>query len=240
VIKENTTTRSRTVLNTVVKILSFGIAVVLVILVVAHFAWKYSGSNKWELALDKDGVKVYALKSPGSALKQFKAVTRIRTKLNSVVAAMTDTSSEACSEFVPGCTSGEILEPLTSQSQYFIQSYRVDFPRPFSPRDLVIKTQFSQDLQSKAVFVQCTALPDRLPRNACCFRVTNMHNSWRYTPLENGELEVEFLGNYDIGIPYPMFNRVIPGALHDLLLHLEGFFNKDKYQHTEFAFAQQP
>jgi len=238
--KENTITQPRKVLSNVVRLLSFGSALVIAILVVAHFAWKYSGSNKWELELDKHGVKVYALKSPGSTLKQFKAIARIKTTLNRVVAAMTDTSTEACAEFAPGCTSGAILEPWNPQTLYFIQSYHVNFPFPFSDRDLLIKTQFSQDLQNKAVFVQCTALPNKIPHDARSFRVTDLHNSWRFTPLEDGELEVEFLGNYDPGMPYLMFNNVVPDALSHLLPHLERLFNKDKYQHAEFAFVREP
>jgi hypothetical protein len=237
--KENTITPPKRTLRKVVKVLSYGTALVLAIAVAGHFAWKYSGSNKWELVMDKNGVKVYGLKSPGSTLKQFRAVTRIKTTLNRVVSAMTDTSTEACQEFVPGCTSGEILEPWSPQSQYYVQSYRVNFPPPFSPRDLVIKTEFSQDLKSKSMLVKCTALPDRLPPNACCFRVTNMHNSWRYTPVENGEVEVEFMANYDAGIPYLMFNRAGPYSLPRLLPRLEAFFNKEKYQHAEYAFVKE-
>lgn len=237
---ENAITKPKRVLRKVAKALSFASALVMMILVVAHFAWKYSGSSKWELALDKNGVKVYALKSPGSTLKQFKAVARIKTTLNRAVAAMTDTSTEACAEFVPGCISGEILEPWNSQSLYYVQSYHLNFPFPFSDRDLVIKTQFSQDLQNKAVLVRCTALPNSLPQHAHSFRVTNMHNSWQFTPLEDGKLEVEFLGNYDIGMPYFMFNNASPYALSDLLPHLEGLFNKDKYQHADFAFVKNP
>jgi ribosome-associated toxin RatA of RatAB toxin-antitoxin module len=237
---KNTITQPKRLLRKAVKVLSFGSVLVIAVLVVAHFAWKYSGSNKWELVLEQNGVKVYALKSPGSTLKRFKAVARINTTLNRVVAAMTDTSTEACAAFVPGCTSGEISEPWNTHSLYYIQAYHVDFPFPFSDRDFVIKTQFSQDLRNKAVLVQCTALPDKLPQNVHSFQVTDMHNSWQFTPLENGEIEVEFLANYDLGMPYFMFNNAVPGTLSDLLPRLEGLFNKDKYQHAEFAFVKEP
>jgi ribosome-associated toxin RatA of RatAB toxin-antitoxin module len=123
---------------------------------------------------------------------------------------------------------------------YYIQAYHVDFPFPFVDRDFVIKTQFSQDIQNKSVLVQCTALPDKLPQSVRSFHVTDMHNSWRFTPLEDGQTEVEFVGNYDLGMPYFMFNKAVPGTLSDLLPHLEELFNKDKYQHREFAFVKQP
>ncbi|HEV3040320.1 MAG TPA: hypothetical protein VHA33_21330 [Candidatus Angelobacter sp.] len=238
--KENTTARPRRIFRKLAKIAAFGSALIVVMLVIAHFAWKYSGSKKWEFVGEKDGVKVYSLKSPGATRKQFKAVTRIKTTLNRVVAAMRDTSAEACSDWVPGCMSGEVLEQWNPQSQYYVQFFRVEFPHPFSPRDLVVKTQFLQDPQSKAMLVKITALPDKVPQDSCCFRITEMHNSWQYTPLENGEIEVEFLGNYDAGIPYFMYNLGVPQALYDLLSRLEGLINKEKYQHAEFAFVRQP
>ena len=221
-------------------VLSLVSALLVAALIIAHFTWKYSGSNQWELALDKNGVQVYSLKVPGFAKKQFKAVTRIKTTLNRVVTAMTDTSSEACREFVPTCTSGEVLEPWNPQNQYLIQAFRVELPRPLSPRDLVIKTEFSQDPQSKSMLVRCTALPDRLPENVCCVRIRNVHNSWRYTPVENGEIEVEFSSNAESPVPYFLANLLAPASGVRLFGRLEKFYNKDKYQHTEFAFVKEP
>jgi hypothetical protein len=237
--QQTTITPRRSLWRKAVKVLAIAGAVLIVLLIVAHFAWKYSGSNQWELALDRSGVRVYALKAPGTPLKQFRAVTRMKTTLNRIVAAMTDTSTEACAEFVPGCVSGAILEPWSVQSRQYVQAYRVAFPRPFTPRDLIVKTTFSQDPKSKSMLVECTALPDALPRDACCIRVTEMHNSWRYTPVGNGEIEVEFLANYDAGIPYVIFNRAGPIGMPQILKRLEGFFNKPKYQQTTFPFVSE-
>jgi hypothetical protein len=238
--KESTITKSRRVLRKVIKALSFGIALVIAVLIVAHFAWKYSGSSKWELELDKNGIKVYSLKSPGSTLKQVKGVTQIKTRLNRIVAAMTNSSTEGCRKWDANCTAGEVLEPWNPETLRMIQYFRSDFPRPFSPRDLVLKTQVSQDPQSKVVLVQVTALSDRLPPNPCCLRVTHVNNTWQYTPLENGEIEVEFVGDYDFGIPYFMFNRLVPQNLYDLLSQVGKIFNDEEYQRAEFAFLKEP
>jgi len=238
--QEKTTTQPRSLLRKLVRILSFGVALLMAILVIAHFAWKYSGSNQWQLEQDRDGIKVYSMKSPGSTLKKFKGVTRIKSTLSRIVATMMDSSTEGCREFDPTCTAGDFLEQWNSKDQYFVRYFRLDFPRPFSPRDLVVKTQFSQDPQSKAVVVLVTALADGVPPKECCSRITHLNNTWRYTPVENGEIEVEFLGDYDFGMPYPMFNRLVPRALHGLLSEVERVFNEEKHQHTEFAFVKEP
>ena len=228
----------------VAKFVSLEALTLVVILSIAHFAsiahsaWKYSGSDQWELELDKDGVKVYSLQSPDSALKKFKAVTRIKTTLNRAVAAMMDTDIQNCAEWIDGCVNGKSDEPWNAQGLYFIHFFQVNYPPPYSPREFLVKTQFTQDAKSKEVFVEFIAVPDRLPKNDCCFRVAHMHNSWRYTPLENGEIEVEHLEDLDNGTPYYQFNRMMPNAIYQLLCVLPMFLNKEKYQHASFDFIK--
>ncbi|HYK05697.1 MAG TPA: hypothetical protein VE974_28365 [Thermoanaerobaculia bacterium] len=215
----------------------FGTALIMATLAVAHFAWKYSGSNKWELVQDKKGVQFYELKVPGETRKQFKVVGRVKTTLNRIVATMTDTSPKACAQFVPGCVGGEILKQWDSQSLNYVQSFRINFKRVFSPREMVIKTQFSQDPQTKALLIECTAVP--APPNDCCVRVSDVNNTWRYTPLGNGQLQVEFVSNYDPGVPYFIYNRIIPRGLTGIPRHVERVFNKEQYGQTEFAWLNE-
>src|SRR5947199_1888486 len=80
VTKENTSRATR-VLGTVLKYAAFGGAIVLAILVAAHFAWMYSGSNQWELAIDQNGIKIYTLKARGQLVKRLKGVTQVKTTL---------------------------------------------------------------------------------------------------------------------------------------------------------------
>src|SRR5436853_6924 len=61
------------------------LAVVIVGGTVAHLVWKYSGSNQWEKIGQKKGVTVYALKTPGSSIKKFKAVWTVHSKLSRFV-----------------------------------------------------------------------------------------------------------------------------------------------------------
>jgi START domain len=236
---ENPATRLR-VLRKAVQVLSFGTALVVAILVIAHLVWRYSGSNRWQLVSDEDGIKVYSLKSPGTTLERFRAVTRIKTTLNRVVATMSDSSTEGCRDFDPTCTAGQILEPWDTESRYFVRYFRLDFPSPFTPRDIVMKTQLFQDPRNKSLIVAVSALVDEVPLNPCCVRITHLYNNWRFTPTANGDMEVEFSGDYDFRMPYPLFNRIVPGALHNLLASLEGVFNEEKHQHADFAFVNQP
>ena len=96
---------------------SLGALTLVAILSIAHLAWKNSGSNTWELEIDKNGVKVYSLKSPGSTLKQFKMVTRIKTTLNRAVASLVDTDLQKCKDWIKSCVSFQSVVPWNQQGQ---------------------------------------------------------------------------------------------------------------------------
>jgi hypothetical protein len=205
-----------------------------VLLAAAHLIWKYSGAHQWKLEREKNGIKIYSLKAPGSCLKDWKAVRRLKTTLNGAVAAMATTATEDCSEFSPNCVSVQAIQRWSPRDLTGIHLYRIKFPSPLSPRELLIKTQASQDPQSKSVVVVFSARPDDLPRNNCCFRITEYQNAWRFTPLENGEAEVELLVHMDQGIPYFVINRVAPSALLKMFSHLPTYFNQEKWQQARF------
>lgn len=224
------------------RIMAFGSVLIIAILVVAHFAWKYSGSNTWRLIQEKNGVQIYALKVPGATLEQFRAVFRIKTTLNRIVATMTDHSTEGCRKFVPGCIAGPVLKEMDPQSLSFIQSYRVVFKSYLSflaPRDFVGRGQFSQDPQSKVLVADFLTLPGLVPDDPCCVRVTNMHNVWRFTPLGDGQVEVEWSANYDPGLPYWAFNLLSPVGLPAFRARSERVFNNEKYRHQQFAWIKE-
>jgi hypothetical protein len=147
---------------------------------------------------------------------------------------MASTETEDCAEWAPGCTSEKVIQPWNSQDLTYTHLYRLKYPSPFSPREFLIRAQVSQDLASKAVLVDFRASPNELPRNACCLRIEDLHNTWRFVPLENGEVEVEAVMNTDQQVPYVLVNRVAPRGLYITCRHLQRFLNKEKWQHVKF------
>jgi len=216
------------------------------ILVVGFFTataiWKRSGSGKWQLEVDKDGVQVYSMKAPGSTLKQFRAVTKVKTSLQHVVAVFTDSSLQHCNDWMHDCLISTAIEPWNEQGHYWLAFYRATPGKPFSPREFVIKLQFSQDPQTKSVFIDVTDVPDRLPADKCCVRVL-IHNRWRWTPLKNGEVEVEVLEKFDAGIPYIVHNAQA-GPLWGIMKSLPDLMDEKKYPvqdpDAKYDFIQEP
>jgi len=207
-----------------------------VLLTGAHFAWKASGTGEWKLVMQKEGVNIYERKQPGDTLKTYRAETRIKSTLARAVGAMMDRTVEACAEWNAGCVSGQEVEPWNEHERYYIHYFRMNSPAPMAPREFLLRAQFTPDADDKSVFIQYTAMPDKLPLNDCCHRVTRMNNSWKFTPLGDGELDVEFYQDLDAGIPYFVYNLAAPGFVYDGLALLPKLVNKEKYDHERISF----
>ena len=215
--------------------------VLVVGLFTAHVAWKRSGSGKWQLAIDKGGIQVYTMKAPGSTLEQFRAVGRAKTSLQHVVAVFTDPSLQHCNDWMHDCLVSSIVEPWNAEGHYWVALYRAEVGWPFSQREFVVKIHFSQDPQTKTLFIDVTDVPE-IPSDKCCVRV-RIHNRWRWTPLKNGEVEVEVLDNFDAGIPYVLHNAQAQ-PLWGIMSSVPGLMDREKYPENDsdqkLNFVQEP
>jgi hypothetical protein len=235
-----TISRPKRILRAIGRVLGYTAAAVAVALIAWHYIYKYSGSGKWEFEFEKKGVKVYSLKVPGETLKQFKAVTRVKTSLNRAAAAMISTETEDCADWMPGCTSERAIQPFNARNLTYTHLYRLKYPSPFTTRDFIIHARVNQDPATKAVLVAFQAKPDAAPRNECCVRVERLNNTWRFTPLGNGEVEAEAIVNADQKLPYFMVNKVAPASLYVMCRRLQKFLDKDKWQQAKLAHIVEP
>lgn len=232
--------QAKRVLRIIGKFLAYTVALIAVILTIAHFAWKYSGSNEWELWRDKKGVAIYTLKVPGATRLQFKIVTRLRTTMDRAVAGLTDTSTEGCRHFVTGCISGKIFKHFDEKDLSYIQAYRIPVTQWAFVKDLsfVNKVQISRDPNTGTVIADLVAVPELIPDDPCCTPMTHMHNVWRFTPLPDGRIELVYTEDDDPHMPYFIYNRVLKINHTWMRRSAERAFNKDKYKNARFAFLR--
>ena len=202
---------------------------------VARLIWRFSGSNQWEFVQEKNGVKVYSLKAPGLDVEQVKGIVRVRSTLAGIVKFMQD--PDVCNDI--GCYESKMLDRVDDQLQYF--SFRYHYPFPFHAREFVVRAQFYQNPHTKEVFLEYAAAPDRVPPNDCCFRITDMNNTWRFTPLENGQVEIEYTVNMNDGgfVPDLLLNMKRPQVMFAILPRLQGLLDKEKYQSAKFDFIKE-
>jgi hypothetical protein len=200
---------------------------------VARFTWRFSGSNQWELVNERDGAKVYSLKEPGSDLRLVRGVVRVHSTLAGILAWLQD--PDTCKD--SGCYANTV-ERVDDQLEYDYFRFSMS---PFRTRDFVLRAHFHQIPRTKEVWVEYAAAPDKMPPNACCFRVTNMNTTWRLTPLGDGQVEAEYTMNMDWGgfLPDLMSNTGRPQYLFMQLQNLQGYLNREKFQTAKFDFIQE-
>ena len=212
--------------------------------VVAIFAgnvlWRMSGSNEWELEFERNGVKVWSLKEPGAYNKQYRAVMQGEFTLNQLVAGLIENSTqEMCKKNIPGCMDVQVIEPWSDQTMTDTVLWKLELPEPFLPRESLIGSHVHQDPATKTVTVDVMAAPNSAPRNPGTIRLTHFQNRWRYTPVGNGKVEIEFIQNIDMGGMFPDFLLNLGGAeetykfLHDQLPKL---LDRDDLRRARYDF----
>jgi len=231
---ENLKSKSKTRTRKFLRFLLLVTVSLLALLFVIRQVWRFSGSNQWELVGEKNGVRVYSLKAPGSDLEQFKGVFRVHSTLAGLVRYFQD--QDACKDV--GCINAHEIERVDDQLQY--ASFQYKLPFPFRTREFVVRQQFYQNPHTKEVLAEYVAAPDKTPPDECCFRVTNMNNRWRLTPLENGEVEVEYIMDMNEGGFMPdLLSNVSRPQIFFLLPNLQRWVSKEKYQSAKVDFIKE-
>ena len=215
-----------------IKALGVGALGIVGVYLVAGAIWKYTGSNTWEFKQENNGVKVYTLKAPGSSLLQVRGVVTIRSTLDGMVEFMQDPT--VCDKI--GCYESRMIDHVDDSLQYY--TFRYDYPLAFKTREFVVKLQAYQFPESGEVLLEFTSAPEKLPNNDCCFRITDLKNSWKLRPLGNGEIEVQYTMNMNEGgfLPPILVNTIRPQVMLNLLPSLERLVSEEKYQEAQFEF----
>nr|QEO74218.1 hypothetical protein [uncultured bacterium] len=212
---------------------------IIVVLTLAHFGWKYSGSNEWEKLGEKNGVTVYAMKVRGSSVKKFRAVWKINTTLSKFATWVNDTKSTAMRRN----TGLHDLRILERQGDKVIWSaYKQPIVEFLKPREFVIRTELSQNPKTKELLYTVKGFPNRIPEDDCCVRVPVMDNYWKLTPLKNGEVEVEWFCDMELGgaVPYVLQNKVMPEGMFNFARRVQKFVDQDKYKNAKVAWVLEP
>jgi hypothetical protein len=221
-----------------------GLMFVLSASVIANWLWIMSGSNQWELKIDEGGTQVYTLKAPGASMLKIRAVMQTKEfTLSNHLAPLLDTSiQDDCATWVPGCLSYKILQAWDPKTLSNVTMWTLGMPGPFSPREILLQGQLVQDPLSKVLTLENIAVPNKIAPNACCVRLSHVHNVWRYTPMGDGNIKVEFVNDMDMGGAFPKFllNLGAPGEIHKMLtLDNPKLLRQEKYRHARLDFIDE-
>ncbi|OWY22685.1 START domain protein [Sphingobacteriales bacterium UPWRP_1] len=133
----------------------------------------------WQLAKDKNGIKVFT-RSTGGEMKEFRGETTINAPVDKVFELLNNFDNYA--SWMPGCIENKVLKRISDTELY---QYNVtDAPWPVSDRDSVMKTKISKQ-STGVILIELSAAPDYIPAKKGCVRVPTYKGYWKLTPGGN-------------------------------------------------------
>lgn len=208
-----------------------------VIAVISHNMWKKSGDGQWVKAKEVYGTTIYTLKTPNSTLLKMKVTGRYRSGLGSMIKLMRDPHAGAD----VGVYDSHIIDSVSPALIYYSFKQKLFFP--FKPREYVVKSEFSQDPETKAIFTNFVSAPGKTPESDSVFRVRRMNNSWRFTPQENGVLAFEFIFDADDpggNFPYFLTNLFMPMMIVDVFNNkMPEILKQEKYVNAKVEYVDE-
>lgn len=202
------------------------------VLVVAHVAWVGSGSSRWRLVSDKDGIRVWSMKTPGYSLLKYKVEMHLDARLSDIVYYMSNLNTG----YDVGASDIRRLEQVTADPMFYAyDTYKLDL-KPFGKLDVMIVNEYVQDPVTKKVDINVYAAPNKRAPDPGIPRVVHLSDNFTLTPLETGGVDLQLLSEMDLGLPYIVQNLVMPGVAHDESAKMRAMLKKDKYRNGKPLF----
>ena len=196
----------------------------------------FSADTGWELDKEDDdiGLKIYTRAVEGSNLKEFKGEMLVETRLSSLAALLLD--GKSAPKWMHNCEKFEVVEQFDPQTAvvYFINGA----PWPVSDRDAVIHSTMTQDPDTLAVTADIKALPERLPLDDDYVRIPKMKGGWKFTPAEDGKINVVYQVHAEPGggLPSWLANAVVVDTPYNTMKNMLEMLKKDDYKYASVDF----
>lgn len=199
-------------------------------------------AKEWQLEkIDEErNIQIFTRAGTGenSALKEFKGVTQIESKLSAFIALLNNEQS-AC-EWMHSCLEFNFISRPSERESY---SYVInDAPWPVASRDMVIHSQTVQDQDSLTVKVKLTAVSDKKARDEDYVRINLLRGEWQFKPLLNNQVEVTYQVLLDPAgsIPKMLSNAMIVDTPYNTLSALQDIINTPALQASSYDFITEP
>lgn len=183
--------------------------------------------NDWILKKDANNIKIYTRISKESNIKEFKAITTVKTPVSNLVAVLNDVESYPL--WMSDVKTVKTLKQVNNKERY--DYYEASLPWPFKNRDIVLHHLLTEDFNTGVVEISLTGKPDYISQKSGIVRVLSENGIWRFTPKENGATEIlyQVFANPGGELPVWLINMFVVEGPYSTLNKLKGFARKGKY-----------
>lgn len=151
-------------------------------------------AQDWQLAKEKDGIKVFTRTSDDSSFKDSKAHVDVNASLEDVLDMLLDVKSHKF--WMDRIEVSDVIEQ-TSDTE-FIAYYEVKAPWPVTNRDIVSHYTLKRVAKNKVKFIVNNE-PDVIPEKEGFVRIQNAQSIWEIYENEDGRVSIMFYTKSDPG-----------------------------------------
>ena len=190
----------------------------------------------WELRTDKEGIKVYVKNIDNSPLKAVKTVCTVNASLTRLTAVLLDIKGSA--NWVYSTKSIRVLKEISPAELIYYSE--IDVPWPANNRDFIVLLKVTQEDKSKVVSVIGYNKPDYLPENKNIVRIKKSNSKWLITPMQNGQLKIEYVLEVDPGgnVPAFLINMFAAKGPYETFRKLRDQLRKPQYNNISYPFIK--
>lgn len=159
----------------------------------------------WRIAKNRDGIRVEKRALKDSTLQEVRGVTRVQASLEEVLKIYD--RADLWEEWCHQCTEIRLIEQINPDEK--IIYYKTDAPWPVSDRDSYSYHTRQVDPKTQAVTYEIRDYSQEYPKTPGLVRVENQNGRWRFTPKDDGTVELYYQQFVDIGgrIPKWVVNK---------------------------------
>lgn len=144
-------------------------------------------AQKWDLAKESNGIKIYTRKIDGWGLKEYKAEMVVKTSFETVLSTIRSAKDRL--EWSHNSIEARELE-RTGKDIVYIYS-KVDAPWPVSDRDNIVKYVFEYPTSNSAkILMSSVKTHQKAPIYEGIVRIEKMKGFWTVTDNKNGTISL--------------------------------------------------
>ncbi|HTE10589.1 MAG TPA: START domain-containing protein [Chitinophagaceae bacterium] len=195
-----------------------------------------AGQTDWELKLDKENIRVYTKNMDNSALKSVKTVCSINTSLTTLTAVLLDINNSI--DWVYATKKITLLKQISPGELIYYSE--LEIPWPVNNRDFIVGLTVLQDEKTKMITVLGTNKPAYLPAYKDIVRIQQSYSKWMITPLQNGQVKIEYELRVDPGgkVPVWLVNMFATKGPFETFKKLREQVKKPVYSHISLPFIK--
>jgi len=181
-------------------------SLILVALVISPF-FMSAQESEWELAKEKDGIKVYTRQVEGRKIKEFKAEATINVNIDVLEAILRDVDNYV--DWIDKLKLSEIIETVNGD-EFYVYS-EANLPWPFENRDGVSFDKITKNGLTGEFTMTSSGVAGMVPEIDGIVRMPESEGFWMLSPQGNDKTAIiyQFYGDPGGSIPEWVINAFL-------------------------------